>query len=1402
MVLRYALSLLPVFLLVQSLNAQPHLQFHRVEVRYPTIRLAFKVSCDGQFRNDIEPEHYEVYENGIKVKDATLWCPPEVDCCVSVALVFDRSGSMAGEKIELVRIGGMAFVASMNPDGIPCDEAAVISFAEDVTTDVSMTSSKPALLNAINSIEAWGWTALWDATAVGIQELVANGKNRCKAVIVLSDGGDNRSQYFKNVQSVIALAQSQNVKVFTIGYGIPQGGVEELNLQRLSQETGAEYYFSADGTDIEQIYASIKESIKESYKECIIEYESDCPDGSMRTVELRLKNFCGGNAIATRTYIAPLDRSVFKPVTLRVGDAEVGATKEVVVPVLLQSPVNEVFSKANFIVAFDRNVLQLLRISTDGTLLEGRPIRYQQIGSGVQIFLDEHMQMNELGGVLVYLHFRAGDVANTVNSLLMLLNWNFEAYCLYPLMYHGTVKIRPREPELHCEIIAPDALNWNDVEKRYEPNPFTVTVVVYNTGTKEAWNVRAHLVVDESVVTLVSPTNPQQELSPRIIQPGSSAMAHWTLLADKQEDLDSIGVYFSVSADNYPMFACWQRIVIDPALNSALACEIEAPDTVYFREQFYEPEEFDITVRAINIGSGQTQDVRAQLLQDTRFAIVPPASKILADVLLPTESAEETFRVRINPRTTDGYDTLRINIQGDDTNPAWCYHPVWVQRVRMPEFVLQCEAEPDSLVFSDDTYEYIPNPFNVSTFTENIGETYAEDCQIMFVGPEFFTPVGTNLRSLGTMQVGDRHTEHWTIRALPRVTAGWDTLHFQVTGRGGLGKQIVLAECFVPVYVPAVRRPAYTMECSAPDSLVYIDNQYQPQPVFTLRIRNVGTATGRGLNPTLILPPLLSLAPGERAEKYISSLAVGEFIDIEWKLHPEMRSYDGDYRLCAIVIDSIGESDQCCTDIYIPKTENPILLPTCWSVDSLYIDSQTGSYLGNPFDVVLNLTNAGIGVAENVRVSISVLGSFMQVLDPPEQALGIIEAGQSTRVVWQVEALKRPVSESVPILITVTADNHGDAECDLSVFVPAAESPFLTTQCSSTPEDSLFFDWNTGDFEHSICTLRFEVRNTGTVTAMNVDALLIVPSGVTLSGNESPQKRLDPPNLEPGQSAVVTWTFQALRSDDNVIRHFRFIARCDNADDAVCVDSLFVQGSPRYATVTLPAYVLMRYGQKKEIPISIDRTIGKDLSEYLLHLDFDPTVIRVLGISNARTLTAIGWVGAKYRHVSPGRIEISDYTTGSPLATESGVLLYLTVEGIYDAEGDIADFGETTLRLDPSTALMNRGIIQVLTVNGSAIVTNPCLEPLLAAEPVVLEQNRPNPFNPQTTIFFSLRQEQSVRLTVLDVHGRVVSTLVDRTLPAGKHQFVFDAEHLPSGMYLYRLESPGHVQTRKMIFAR
>ncbi len=84
----------------------------------------------------------------------------------------------------------------------------------------------------------------------------------------------------------------------------------------------------------------------------------------------------------------------------------------------------------------------------------------------------------------------------------------------------------------------------------------------------------------------------------------------------------------------------------------------------------------------------------------------------------------------------------------------------------------------------------------------------------------------------------------------------------------------------------------------------------------------------------------------------------------------------------------------------------------------------------------------------------------------------------------------------------------------------------------------------------------------------------------------------------------------------------------------------------------------------------------------------------------------------------------------------------------------------------------------------------------------VVYQNYPNPFNPSTNIRFALPKESHVKLTVYDVTGREIVTLVNDNLNAGVHTVEWSAKDLASGMYLYRIEAGNFVQVNKMILLK
>ncbi len=83
-----------------------------------------------------------------------------------------------------------------------------------------------------------------------------------------------------------------------------------------------------------------------------------------------------------------------------------------------------------------------------------------------------------------------------------------------------------------------------------------------------------------------------------------------------------------------------------------------------------------------------------------------------------------------------------------------------------------------------------------------------------------------------------------------------------------------------------------------------------------------------------------------------------------------------------------------------------------------------------------------------------------------------------------------------------------------------------------------------------------------------------------------------------------------------------------------------------------------------------------------------------------------------------------------------------------------------------------------------------------------LEQNYPNPFNPSTTIKFEVPVRTELSLTIFDIMGREILTLVHGVYEPGKYEVVFNAKNLSSGMYFYRLVSKNFVKTKKLLLLK
>jgi VWFA-related protein len=201
-------------------------------------------------------------------------------------LVMDISGSMKyGEKMESAKAAAIAYVNQMRAD----DEAGLISFDTEIYYVQPTTDDHNRLKAAIDGLQTGSDTAMYDAVYEGIDLLQAlTGR---KAVIVLTDGMDNRSRH--TLAEVIDRIGPAGLSISTIGLGDPSkktadyAGIDEPALQNLARQAGGTYGFASDPESLRNLYEQYARALQSEY---VITYTSPAAlrDGLNRSLSVTL----------------------------------------------------------------------------------------------------------------------------------------------------------------------------------------------------------------------------------------------------------------------------------------------------------------------------------------------------------------------------------------------------------------------------------------------------------------------------------------------------------------------------------------------------------------------------------------------------------------------------------------------------------------------------------------------------------------------------------------------------------------------------------------------------------------------------------------------------------------------------------------------------------------------------------------------------------------------------------------------------------------------------------------------------------------------------------------------------------------------------------------------------------
>jgi Ca-activated chloride channel homolog len=235
----------------------------------------------GDFVSGLSREDFQVFEDGRPQKITTF---QRGDTPVTVGLVVDHSRSMGPELTE-VAAAVSAFAQSSNPQ----DEMFVVDFNDQVwfqLLDGKPFSNDPAELEkAVSAVTARGMTALYDAVAEGLNHLQLGNWDK-KALVIVSDGGDNASQH--KYSQILALAQRSQTLIYSIGLlGALDQDENPEALRRLCKNTGGIAYFPSSDAYVKELSTQIARDLREQYTLGFAPEESS-NNHSFRKIEVRV----------------------------------------------------------------------------------------------------------------------------------------------------------------------------------------------------------------------------------------------------------------------------------------------------------------------------------------------------------------------------------------------------------------------------------------------------------------------------------------------------------------------------------------------------------------------------------------------------------------------------------------------------------------------------------------------------------------------------------------------------------------------------------------------------------------------------------------------------------------------------------------------------------------------------------------------------------------------------------------------------------------------------------------------------------------------------------------------------------------------------------------------------------
>jgi Ca-activated chloride channel family protein len=251
----------------------------------------------------LEQENFRIFEDNIE-QDVAHFSNEDVP--VSIGVIFDLSGSMAN-KVDKSRLAALQFFKTANPQ----DEFFLVSFNDRAQLVSPFTSSIEDLQTRLMFTAARGRTAMLDAIYLGLSQM-KGARNTKRALLIISDGGDNHSRYTE--RDIRNYVKEADVQVYAIGIYDPSGNratPEEVSgpslLGDLTDMTGGRTLPVANLNDLPDIAIKISMELRNQY---VLGYKPSnrAHDGKWRKLKIKLrppKGLPPLNVYAKSGYLAP-----------------------------------------------------------------------------------------------------------------------------------------------------------------------------------------------------------------------------------------------------------------------------------------------------------------------------------------------------------------------------------------------------------------------------------------------------------------------------------------------------------------------------------------------------------------------------------------------------------------------------------------------------------------------------------------------------------------------------------------------------------------------------------------------------------------------------------------------------------------------------------------------------------------------------------------------------------------------------------------------------------------------------------------------------------------------------------------------------------------------------------------